>query len=117
MITEKRKFIRFDIPLNVELMPSGDTSGYAMGITRNFSREGLALVSQDFDFKPAETIELRLSLPEKEMFVHVLGDVVWKKNVETKCLTGVKLRNMDKEVKSEILDYVYNIWLEKVRNY
>jgi c-di-GMP-binding flagellar brake protein YcgR len=115
-VRERRKFIRFDIPLNVELMLLGDTSGYTMGVTRNFSREGLALVSQNFDLKPKETIHLRLNLPEKDTFVPVWGDIMWKKQLETKCWAGIKFREMDKETKSEILDYAYSLWVEKMRS-
>jgi c-di-GMP-binding flagellar brake protein YcgR len=115
MIIEKRKFIRFDIPLSVEFKLSEEAAEYFLGVTRNFSREGLGIVSQNFNLKPKDTIRLRLNLPDKDTFVSVLGNIIWKKRFKAKCLAGVRLREMDKEAKSEILDYAYNLWVERIR--
>jgi len=115
MFGERRKFIRFDISLNVEFKPVKGSAEYSLGVTRNFSREGLSFVSQDLDLKSEETIELRLTPPEKDTSISLLADIIWKKQVKNKWWSGVKFKKIDTEVKSEILDYAYNLWLEKIR--
>lgn len=108
MLHDKRKFIRFKTYLNLELKPQKEATDYLFGITRNFSQEGLSFVSENFSFEPKKTIELKVKHPQKDSFVSVLGDVVWKKHVRDRCLAGIKIRDMDKEVKSEILNYAHD---------
>jgi hypothetical protein len=102
----KRKFMRFDIPLNIEFKPTKEATEYSWGVTRNFSYEGLSLESENFDLKPKENLELRLKFPQSDMFVFLLGDVVWKRQSGRQCLAGIKLREIDKETKSEILEKI-----------
>jgi len=108
--------MRFAIHLNMEWKPTKEANEHLIGIVRNFSREGFSFASENFDLKPKETVELRLKHPQKNKFVSVSGDIVWKRQLKNRCLAGIKLRDMDNEAKSEILDYAYNRWV-KTRGY
>lgn len=116
MQIERRKFIRFDVPLDMEFKPLKDRSEYLPGITINFSREGFCFETESRDLRMNEVLELKVKLPNKDMFTPVVGEIVWKKQLKDKYLAGIQLEDMDKEAKSEILDHAYNIWLEKTRH-
>jgi hypothetical protein len=112
---KKRKFLRFDVPLFLKFKPSKDSTKFCFGLTRNFSREGVCFDSEYFESNPDDTIELRIEVPEQNMYVSAFGKVVWTKRVGERCISGVKIVAMDKEGKSEILDYAYNLWLNEMR--
>ena len=111
----KRKFLRFNTALNIEFKSSDDTEGkYRMGLLKSFSREGLSFVSQRFDAKPKQHLELRLKLPGKDVIVSCHGEIAWKKDTEDKAAVGMKLKEMDAAAKEEILEYAYKKWVERV---
>ncbi len=113
MAVERRRFKRFDAPLDAQFKPSENPSEPAAGIIKNFSREGLCLESENLDMNLNETIELRVKLPRRDAFVHVLGDIKWNEQTGANCLTGIKIKEIDKEDKSLILDYAYGLWVDK----
>jgi len=57
--------------------------------------------------------ELSIKHPQEDRHIPVVGDVVWTKEVKPECLVGIKLVEMGKEAKLDILDYAYDKWLEK----
>ena len=116
MVSERRRFKRFDVPLDVRFKFAGNTSEYFSGTTINFSREGLCFESTDTVPKLNEPIELKVQVPKKNSFAFVLGDVVWKAQTSSKSLAGVRFSEIDKAIKSEILDYAYDLWVEKSRD-
>ena len=116
MFDDRRKYLRFDIPLKVEYEVEGGSKNYTTGVTANFSREGINLVTQQFDYDPSNTVELKLQHPTKESYIVLSGDVVWKRQVDDKWYAGLRLRQMDKGDKSDILGYAYDRWLENARN-
>jgi len=116
MFDDRRKFIRFDIPLSVEFKPSQELPVYLKGTTKNFSREGLGVVSENFVFEPNTTLELRLKLPTKEAYISILGNVIWKRQINDKWQAGLKFREIDKAAKGEILECAYNKWLDRLRS-
>ncbi len=116
MLHDRRKFLRFDIPLHVKFKPSKDKlEKYVLGLTINFSRQGFCFEAPDIALEPTETLELKVMLPRENAFVPVVGDIVWKKQVDSKFMVGIKLIAMNKEAKWEILDYAYNTWMSKAQ--
>jgi len=113
---DRRKFIRYDIPLDLEFKTFDNSSGYSSGITTNFSRSGLCFISSDDTPKLREVIDLKLKLPMSDHYTSAVGDIVWKEALENKCLYGVKLMVMDAEAKGVILDTAYNRWLDTMRS-
>ena len=57
-----------------------------------------------------------MKLPHQDSFVTVMGSVAWKEQVKDKCWVGLEFVEMDKEAKSQILDYAYDIWVEENMN-
>lgn len=113
MVAERRRYIRFEIPLDVIFRASSDESRYSSGITKNFSRSGCCIETDDLDISLNSSLELQVKHPRRDIFVTATGDIVWKQHVGGKWLAGVVIHEMDKEAKSEILDFAYDIWLEK----
>lgn len=114
MEEERRKYIRYEIPLAVEFKLK-DSSAYSPGVTKNFSRAGLCFESEDTGLQLKEIVDLRVKLPNEDTFIQAIGDVMWKEKRENKCLIGVKLIAMDAAAKSQILDKAYDRWVAKMR--
>jgi c-di-GMP-binding flagellar brake protein YcgR len=113
MSIERRKFIRFEIPLDVIFKPSDNSSSYSSGITKNFSRSGCCIESGSTDLSLSDNMDLQVKHPCKDFFVPASGNIVWKQQLgDDKWLLGLDILDMDKEAKSEILDSAYDIWLE-----
>ena len=68
-----------------------------MGLMRNFSYEGINLVSYDSCFIPLEEIELSLRFPHSDQAVPVTGNVVWNKQTGNRCMAGISIETTDKE--------------------
>lgn len=116
MYEEKRKFMRFDIPLDVIFKPSTDSDFHTKGTTVNFSRSGLCFQAEKLDFRPNDSIELKVRLPKKDDYISVTGSLAWKEQLDdSSCLAGIKFREIDNEAKSVILDYAYETWLLNFR--
>lgn len=113
MLAERRKYIRFDIPLDIVFKPAEDAVPYSSGIIKNFSRDGCCIESKSLNMTLNENLELKVRHPKKDIFITATGDIVWKRHINGTWLAGIRIFNMDKEAKSEILDFAYDIWLEK----
>lgn len=112
---QKRKFLRFECLLPAELVKLDGKYSIGKRITaHDFSREGLKL-SINFNINPGSSIELKLLLPEKKLSTIVTGEIMWIKTADNKLEAGLKIKEMDNELKSEILDWLYPRWLEKER--
>ncbi len=115
MSKDRRKFIRYDIPLDVEFKLREDTSDYSSGVTTNFSRSGLCFETNHKTDELNKVYDLKIRIPESDKFTSALGDLVWKQELEDTYLYGIKLMAMETDAKSIILENAYNIWLDKMR--
>jgi len=113
---DRRRYIRYDIPLDVELKSHDDTSEYFKGITTNFSRSGLCIESSHKTTLLNEPFDLKIRVPDSYRFTSAVGDLVWKEELEDKYLYGIKLMSMETDAKSKILESAYNIWLDSMRD-
>jgi c-di-GMP-binding flagellar brake protein YcgR len=114
MLAERRKYIRFDIPLDIIFRPVNNKAPYSFGVIRNFSRHGCCIESNSLDALLIENLEFKVKHPtKKDVYITATGDIVWKQRIDGGWLAGVRILDMDKEAKSEILDFAYEIWLEK----
>ncbi len=115
MESERRKFMRFDVSLEVAFKASKNAGEDISGITKNFSRSGLCFESPAVGLAKKASMELELKLPYNDSFIPVSGNVAWKEQYEDKCLIGIEFTEINKEAKSQILDYAYDRWVEKNR--
>ena len=116
MLPNRRSYFRFDVPVTVTManLKNGETS--YTGTTKNLSRSGLCFETDNTNFQPNDRIELHIELPDNDSSYPLLVDVMWKRQVNDRYLTGVKIVSMDSEAKSEVLDYAYDMWLNRVRS-
>ncbi|MBI5664948.1 MAG: PilZ domain-containing protein [Nitrospirae bacterium] len=116
MVSDRRKFMRFDVSLDVAFRASKNAGDYVSGVTKNFSRSGLCFESPAVDLALMSPIELEIKLPYNDTLIPVAGNVAWKEQLEDNCLIGLEFTEINKEAKSQILDYAYDRWVERNRN-
>jgi hypothetical protein len=104
----KRKYMRRDVHLDMELKSTTVRAGHNIGVVKNLSCDGLCFRSMSARINPEGPIECEIKHPENDIFLSVLGDVVWKKDVTVGCEVGVKFRGIEKELKREVLNYSLN---------
>ena len=112
---ERRKFLRFPVSLKVEAANGNRTAN--PGLTKDFSREGLRAVFDDFDFNIESLLELKIQRPNKEIFVPAGVEVRWRRPFEGKWEAGFRLRDFPSQIKAEILEYGYHKWLSEKLNH
>lgn len=117
MLPNRRSYFRFDVPITVTMENTNNGGTRLTGTTKNLSRSGLCFETDNTNFQPNDRIELNIEIPDNEASYPLLADVMWKQKINNdRCLTGVKIVSMDSEAKSEVLDYAYDMWLNKVRS-
>ena len=110
---EKRKFLRFECLLPVDLVKVDGKDHISRKIeAHDFSREGIKL-SINFNIEMGSNMEVNLHIPEKKLSVPVTGEIIWVKSVDNRLEAGLQIKNMDNELKSEILNWIFPQWLEK----
>ena len=115
MNKEKREYLRFECLLPAQVIKIEGKDNLVERVTaHDFSREGLKLTIS-FNLNPGSNMELKLFLPEKKISSNLSGEITWSKGVENRMEVGLKIKEMDKNLKSEILSWVFPRWLEKER--
>jgi hypothetical protein len=110
MLKSKREFTRFDLPLIVKFRPSDGTARYSLGLSKNFSFNGLGLEARDFNFIKNENLEMEVKFPQSGSSVSLAGDVVWNKQAGSSNMAGVKLIMKDKESHEELMGKISSNW-------
>jgi hypothetical protein len=110
MLDDRRQFKRFDIVLDVKFRER-ETSDYAAGLTKNFSREGLSFEAKNVDFPQKGILDFQLKHPKEDIFVSLIGNIAWREKDRDRYLIGIKLLEIQKEIKWDILDYAYDRWV------
>lgn len=115
-LSEKRRFIRFEIPLTVMFREAGTNENYCQAVASNFSREGLCLVAQDFPFDAAAVIDVKMDVPDKNISLDISGEVMWRSNHDGRWEVGLRFCEVDRTGKMDVLDYAYSSWLAGIRS-
>jgi len=105
---EKRKVERSNNVLIVNFRHLRKLNGYLLGITNNYSNQGVSFETDRLESHPGDVLELILKHPYSQLSVTVTGQVVWKLDGWYKCMTGVKLIGMDQEANSKIKEFMAN---------
>lgn len=114
-MVEKRKYMRFDVPVDIEYMVTGSNlSIEGISTTRNLSREGMQLVL-DKDLPPGTEIEIKIRIPADAVPVYAKGVIVWNDKFEKKGEpnVGIKFLQISPFDRNRILEHVYKEWVEK----
>lgn len=115
MREEKRRLPRSECFLPAELLESERGRSLIERVSvRDFSQEGLKLMVK-FSLKPGVVLKSRIYVPEKKISIPFSGEIMWHKFVDRKLEAGLKIKEMDDEIKAEILDWVFPKWMERER--
>jgi hypothetical protein len=106
VLEDKRKFERFDLFVVTKIGQEGDTSRHSLGLTKNFSRDGISIEAKDFDFAPDNDLNLELSSPKGSAKIPLTGNVMWKEQAENTSIAGIRLKFQDEKVQNEILEEI-----------
>ncbi|MBN2483521.1 MAG: PilZ domain-containing protein [Candidatus Omnitrophica bacterium] len=109
---EKRKYIRFEIPLAVEVAVDNKGHLSEKGRITDVSRNGMRLVVNEDVLNEKEEVDLRISLPGKGVLIPAKGEIIWKQSKDDHWEMGLRIISIDKTTKSDILEYAYRMWLE-----
>jgi hypothetical protein len=110
---DKRKSLRFDCVLPAEVVEAkGEKKLIGRATVKDFSNIGLKL-TVNFNLEPRSPMNLKLYLPEKKLTTSVSGEISWSRFKDKKLEIGLKIKNMDKKLKKEILDWVSPSWTQE----
>ncbi|MHB8055530.1 MAG: PilZ domain-containing protein [Candidatus Aminicenantales bacterium] len=112
MEDDKRKYLRFECLIPIDLMEIDDSiSDHKEALIDNVSREGIRLV---FDlgraFREGDSLSFQIQNPDEKRTCRMTGEVVWARPLGKKVEVGLRIKNMERCSKSELLDMGYNAW-------
>ncbi len=111
-MVERRKFIRFPIPVDVKYgAPVEGIEG--LSISKDVSREGIGFPVNK-QMASGTTVELEINIPREFVPIIASGEVAWVKRSSERgdFDAGVKVVKMDPFDRSRLLEYVYKEWLK-----
>lgn len=112
---DKRKSLRFDCVLPAEVVElKGKQNLIGRATIKDFSNVGLKL-TVNFNLEPRSPMDLKLYLPEKRLSTSVSGEISWSKFKDKKLEIGLKIKDMDKKLKKEILDWISPSWTQETK--
>ena len=112
MDDDKRKFLRFECLIPIDLVEVDDPNADPKeALIDNVSWEGIRLV---FDlghaFQEGDKVSFQIHELDENRTCRMTGEVVWAKSLGEKIEVGLKIKDMEKCTKSELLDMGYNAW-------
>jgi len=112
MMDDKRKFLRFECSIPVEEIQSEGLSGMVHDVALdNISREGVRLIMDvDKAFVPGVDVKFRISIAAERDPIFVRGRVMWSRPKEDRFEIGLKIMDMDKAAKAELLEIGFERW-------
>jgi len=82
------------------------THKYSVGITSNFSQDGICFESQSLNPKPMEILEFKLKHPQSDLSFSALGEIVWKKETRYGHKMGIKFSEIEQATKGKLLELI-----------
>ena len=110
---EKRKHIRAKYVLPAELLDSDGRSIFSgRAKVKDFSDGGLKLSLNLSKLKRGSTVDVKIYLPEKKILTLLSAQVTWNRFTSNTLELGLKIKDMDEDIKEEILSWVFPRWLK-----
>ena len=109
-IVDRRKEMRFPVSLRCAAREGEKDS--TIGLIKDFSRDGLRAIFDNFRTQPDSYVNLKIQKPNQDIFFPARAEVRWKRPVEGRWEVGLRFRDFVPQVKAEILEHAYNIWLK-----
>ena len=112
MAQEKRKSTRSQCVLPAEVIKVEGKNHIAIRTTaHDLSDEGLKL-TVNLNLDPGSTVDLKLYLPEKKLSTLLSGEIIRVKSIDKKLEVGLKIKQIDDRLKSELISWVFPKWQE-----
>jgi c-di-GMP-binding flagellar brake protein YcgR len=106
-IEERRKEKRYKCLLPAQVLQAEGKDKLIQRTTvHDFSHGGLKLVVNIITLEPGSDVELEVYVPEKGLKTSVNAQVAWKKMADDKLEIGLKIKDMRKGEKKEILKWI-----------
>lgn len=112
---ERRRFNRFRLPIRVEFSVKTSLELSQQGKIIDFSREGTRILIPSVSLSKGENIELKAYLPYRTLPISFQAQIRWIKVDKEKAELGLKITHIDPQEKSEILEYAYKLWRERIK--
>jgi hypothetical protein len=109
-MSEKRKFLRFNVLMDAFCHRAGEKSGLKI---KNLSKEGMGVVS-DRPLGAGERVDIEMSIPGDNVPVVFQGEIAWASSpAQDSCHYhgGIRFNNVANGDKARLLEYVYNRWI------
>ena len=106
-MTERRKFLRFETPLDVQYKTLTLNPLFGKTLAKDLSREGLRIGLSD-SVTVGTPLEMRMNVPGDNLPVFATGKVAWADGLEA----GVRFTKINQGDRVRVLEYVYHEWLK-----
>jgi hypothetical protein len=117
MTEERRKLLRYECCVPAEIIKlEGEYNLTQRATVRDLTSNGLKLVINfniNSNINQGSSLKLRLYCPEIELSTSLLGEIKWSKCAENKLELGLKIKEMDKNLKRELLNWIFPRWIER----
>jgi hypothetical protein len=114
MVDERRKYPRFKCLLPAELVQSeGNPNLIERVSVQDISNDGLKLVVKFVKPDPGSNMDLKLYIPEKSILTFLTAEIAWSKFTNSKLEAGLRIKEIDRKIKKDILNWVFPGWAEK----
>ena len=113
MTEERRKDKRYKCLLPAQVLQAEGKEKLVQRTTvHDFSRGGCKLIINIVTLDPGSDIELELYVPEKGLKTMLRAEIAWKKMAGDKLEIGLKIKDMKRGAKKEILKWIAPVGLE-----
>jgi c-di-GMP-binding flagellar brake protein YcgR len=109
---DRRKFARLDLALTVSYKVAGQTAGHPLdpreAVSSDVSLGGLRLMTPT-RLENGTMLDLEIALGEEGKPISAEGEVMWQNKIsDTSYETGVMIKRMPDEDKSEFMKFVFD---------
>ena len=105
--SERRKYLRFDAPLDLEYRTLTLNPIFGKALAKDLSREEVRMgVKQSIPM--GTPIEICMNVPGDNLPVFATGKVAWADGIEA----GIRLTKISQTDRTRVLEYVYREWLK-----
>ncbi len=112
MKKEKRKSTRSQCVLPAEVIKIEDKDHIAIRTTaHDLSDDGLKL-TVNLNIDKGSIMDLKLYLPEKKLSTLLSGEIIRVKSIDKRLEVGMRIKQIDDRLKSELLSWVFPRWQE-----
>ncbi|MDD5439272.1 MAG: PilZ domain-containing protein [Candidatus Omnitrophica bacterium] len=111
-MTERRKFMRFNVLLDVLHTAFDGRDAKVPMRSKDISKDGVRLSGYN-PLPQGSRIELEMKIPGDNMPIIASGEIAWTAHVgETNYDYGVRFTKIENYDRARLLGYVYNEWIK-----